>query len=415
MNTQTAFPQYFGLKGKKEERARLLKEAEGIQKKAEQEGRNFTTEEQNRFDKIHKAFNTLNVEIKKMEKQSPGVSASRKPTYWQDKDGKEIRVLAPDEKFSDATPDVSLGQCVKTMITGKGSPEVKNALSEGTDSAGGFTVPTHTLEEFFDKLRSKSRIVQAGARTIELSTDNTVIARVASDPTVIWHEENAEESSSDLTFEGAVFKPKTLMILVKASRELMSDSINGESILESVFAGTVGAGVDAGILFGSNANGQMKGLTSYGISEVDMGTNGAELENYDPLVSAYRKMLDNNSVAPTAYLMAPREWETLAVLKDSQNRYLDRPQALDDIPFLETTNIPTDEEHGSADNASRIVTGNWNDLVIGLRSEMRIELLRERYADSYQFGFLCHMRVDALPARNESFAQITGIIPESAS
>jgi HK97 family phage major capsid protein len=205
------------------------------------------------------------------------------------------------------------------------------------------------------------------------------------------------------------------MILVRASRELVADSANVNTVLSDVFSGTIASALDEGILFGSNSSGEMNGLTNYSIAEVDMGTNGAQLTNYDPLVEAYRKMLDNNSVSPSAYIMAPREWETLATLKDSQNRYLDRPQALDGIPFYDSTNIPVNESHGTANNASRIVTGDWNDLVIGFRNEMRIELLRERYADSYQYGFLVHMRVDAVPARDESFAQITGIIPDSGT
>lgn len=332
-------------------------------------------------------------------------------SIWETKDGNHLSVYAPGDKISRGKASVGIGQIARAMLTGARNEAEKRALAEGTDSSGGFTVPSATLTEFFDQLRSKSRVVQAGARTINLETDETTIARVSGDPSIIWHEENAQETDSDVTFEGATFKPKTLMILVKASRELISDSVNANDLLSSVFAGTVSAGVDAGILFGTNANGQMKGLTSYNLAEVDMGENGAALTNYDPLVQAYRKQLDNNSSAPTAYIMAPREWETLATLKDNQDRYLDRPQALDGIPFLETTNIPTDETHGTAENASRIVTGNFGDLVIGLRQSMRIELLRERFADSYQFGFLVHMRVDALPAREESFSQITGIIP----
>ena len=404
-------PDYFQLKGKKEQRAKLMKQAEAIVNQAKEKNRNLSAEEQRKFDKIHSEFNDLNKEIKKMEKQREGsISTNSQHTYWKDSEGKNIRVLGPHEKFSNSRPEIGLGEFVKAMVTGKGSPDVKNALSQGTDSAGGFTVPSATLSDFYDRFRAKSRVAGL-SRSIQLDTDSTTIARVATDPVATFKEEAAESTPTDMTFQGVTFKPKTLRFIVLASRELIADSVNINDILETVFAGTTAAAVDAGILFGTNTGGEMKGLTSYDIAEVDMGENGAVLENYDPLIQAYRKMLDNNSVAPTGYLMAPREWETLATLKDTTNRYLDRPQALEGIPLLDTTNIPVDEEHGTAENASRIVTGNWNDLVIGLRSEMRIELLRERFASTYQYGFLCHMRVDALPAREESFAQITGIIP----
>lgn len=342
-----------------------------------------------------------------------GSFGSSTGTYWNDSKGNKLRVLNRDEKLASSTPDISMGEFLRGMVTGKARPAVKNALSEGTDSAGGFTVPSATLDAFFDKMRSKSRLIQAGARTLELSTDETTIARTIGDPTAAWHLENATIAASDLTFEGATFKARTLVSLVKASRELVMDSVNVEDALESAFTGALGSEVDRALLFGTDTAGQPKGLTSYaGVGTFSLGTgNGGPLTNYDPLLQIYRLMLDANSSPPSAFLMSPREWESLAVLKDSTGRYLDRPQALEGIPFLETTNIPVNEVVGTSNNTSRIITGNWNDLVIGFRRTLRIELLRETYAENYQFGFLAHLRVDAVPAREQSFAQVTGITP----
>lgn len=409
----------------REEIGAIADQMQAITQKATSADRGLTKQEKAKHSRLYHQAQAKQAELDLEVSNDPEYDGARpadeifnpispnasKKQVWQDKEGRDIEVYNSGQNMADGAPDVSLGEAAVAMLTGNGRPVVKNALSEGTDSAGGFTVPSATLTNFYDKMRAKNRVVQAGARTIKLTTDETTIARVSGDPTVQWHKENEQEADSDITFEGAVFKPKTLMILVVASRELIADSVNINRAMESVFAGSVAAAVDQGILFGSNTNGEMKGLTSYNIGQVDMGTDGAALTDYDPLVQAYRNMLDSNASSPTAYLMAPREWETLATLKDANNRYLDRPQALDGIPLYDTTHIPTDETHGTASNASRIVTGNWNELVIGLRQQMRIELLREKYADSYQFGFLVHMRVDALPAHDKSFAQITGIIP----
>ena len=38
-------------------------------------------------------------------------------------------------------------------------------------------------------------------------------------------------------------------------------------------------------------------------------------------------------------------------------------------------------------------------------------VLRERYADNYQYGFLVHMRTDVAVEHAESFAQLIGVIP----
>ncbi len=410
-------PGYFSLKGLKEKRAKILKEAEGIQNAAKAAGRDMNSTERRNFDNLYNTFMDMTEQIQKHEAAQQGtrMASGPQPTYWADADGKKIRVVGPGEKLAEGPADVSLGECLRTMVTGKGTPDIKNALAEGTDSAGGFTVPTATLTEFIDKFRAKSRVQNAGARILQLDTDKTVIAVVSSSPTAEWKEEASSQSETNFTFAGVTFEPKTLRFIVKASRELMADSLNMNEVLESVFAGTTAAAVDQGILFGSGSDGQIKGLSSYNIAEVDMGTDGAPLESYAPLVQAYQKMLENNAPAPTGFIMNPREWGTLAGLTDTTGQPLRKPEALADIPMYETTGVPVDEVHGGASNASRIITGVWPDLVIGLRSEMRIDLLRERYASTYEYGFLVHMRVDAIPARDESFAQITGIIPASGT
>jgi HK97 family phage major capsid protein len=205
--------------------------------------------------------------------------------------------------------------------------------------------------------------------------------------------------------------PKPCDFIVKASRELLQDSINVEQVLEGVFAGVTAQALDQNVIFGTGADGQIKGLTEYTINEYEMADNGDPLTNFDPLVLAYRQLLDQNAPPPTAYLMAPRTWETLQTLKDSQNRYLTPPAALDGIPMLETTHFPVDETQGTASNASRILTGYFPDLIVGIRQEMRVEVLRERFANSYEIGFLVHMRADAIPMRTGSFGQILGITP----
>ena len=54
---------------------------------------------------------------------------------------------------------------------------------------------------------------------------------------------------------------------------------------------------------------------------------------------------------------------------------------------------------------------NFADLVIGVRSQFRLEVLRERYSNNFQFGFLGHLRADVQVWHPESFAMVVGITP----
>ena len=93
------------------------------------------------------------------------------------------------------------GEFVRAMVAGSNDPNIRAALSEGSDSAGGYTVPTRLLQEFIDRLRSRMIVIEAGARTVVLDTNKTSIARVATDPTPSWRAENAAVAESEPTFE----------------------------------------------------------------------------------------------------------------------------------------------------------------------------------------------------------------------
>ena len=77
--------------------------------------------------------------------------------------------------------------------------------------------------------------------------------------------------------------------------------------------------------------------------------------------------------------------------------------------------MPTNETQGSASNASSIVLGEFSKMMTGLRDQMRIEVLREQFADHMQYGFLCWMRADIALMHERSFARLAGITPKAAT
>jgi HK97 family phage major capsid protein len=92
---------------------------------------------------------------------------------------------------------------VQAAITGRKNGlelPIKNPRSEGTDSAGGYTVPTQLSSNIIDKARAASVINQAGDQTYLTDSDNLTVARVPGDPTVEIKPENAAFSGSVITF-----------------------------------------------------------------------------------------------------------------------------------------------------------------------------------------------------------------------
>lgn len=92
--------------------------------------------------------------------------------------------------------DVRFGQLLRAMLLGPKTDLERRALAEGTDSAGGYSVPDITLARFIDLLQAAQVVMRAGAQTVPLTSDRTTIARTASDPTIAWRNENAEITPS---------------------------------------------------------------------------------------------------------------------------------------------------------------------------------------------------------------------------
>jgi HK97 family phage major capsid protein/HK97 family phage prohead protease len=329
----------------------------------------------------------------------------------------ESRVLRPGDSFrafieregkvDPAYRSLSFGAFLRSMITGPKTEVERRALAEGADASGGITVPVITLSRFIDRLRAAMVVMRAGAQTVPLTSDTVTIAKLATDVTVAWRAENAEITAADPTFGSVQFVPRSLAALVRVSRELVEDSLNIEAMLERSFAETMGREVDRVCLAGTGTPPEPRGITAtVGINTIAVG--GA-LTNYDPIINGlYENWLDN--VPDTsAIIMHPRTFATLAKLKQATELApLPPPPAIAGIPILQTTALSIVQAPGTA---TTVIAGDFSRLLVGMRSSMRLEILRERYGEFLQLGFLAHLRMDVAVEHPQAFVTLTGIVP----
>jgi HK97 family phage major capsid protein len=109
--------------------------------------------------------------------------------------------------------------------------------------------------------------------------------------------------------------------------------------------------------------------------------------------------------------MTPRTVVAFDKLKDTTNQPMRRPASIEKLPFMTTTAMPTNETQGSASTASTILIGNFAELMLGIRTSLRIEVLKERYAKFLQYAFIAHLRLDVQLAHPASFVKLIGVIP----
>jgi len=313
--------------------------------------------------------------------------------------------------------DLDPGAFIRSMVCGPQNELERRALAEGTDSAGGYTVPSITSAKLIDGLRAQAVTLKAGAQLVPLESDSTTIARVLTDPTVEWLAENAVQSDSSPTFGAVIMVPKTLRALVRASRELMDDSVNINEALQKMFVGSMSQELDRAALVGSGSGAEPEGIKNItGIGSVEYDANGLPMLDstiYPAILDTIYEVDVDNAGPVNAMIMHPRTARDLNKLVETASasyQPLQTPPVLANLPILQTTAMPIDEtDPGTTTAGTTILVGRWDNLFIGMRLKLRIDVLKERYADSYQIGYLVSMRADVQVAHVEAFAELIGI------
>lgn len=301
--------------------------------------------------------------------------------------------------------ELSLGEYLSAMVRGAQTDVEKRALAEGTDSAGGYTVPVILSAKLIDLLRANSVTIAAGARTVPLRSDHHNIAKLASDPVPAWRFENAVVTESDPTFTNVPLVPRSLAVMTRISHELFEDTTNLNIELPRVLATSLSRELDRVALMGAGSAPEPRGVEN--MPGVGTTPHDAALSNYSPFVTARTSILSANAGPVSAIIMHPRDEGTLAGLTATDNQPLMSPKEIAEVPKLTTTAIPTDG--GSGSNESTIFMGNFSHLMIGIRSQIRVEVLKERYADQLQYGLIAHMRADIAAEHESAFHTITGV------
>jgi HK97 family phage major capsid protein len=310
---------------------------------------------------------------------------------------------------------LSLGKIVLAMATGKraGMTDLElRAMSEGTDSAGGFTVPDILGAKFIDRAREASVCFKAGAQTVPMGSDVLNIARLASGPALAWKSENSAITAGDLTLERVQFVAKTCPALVKLSVELAEDSVNVDQIIERELSASLASELDRAALRGDGSSNSPTGIRSQsGVTVENNGAAGTAFA-YSQIVNA-RYAVEKENFAPNARIYHPRVAKSAALLLDTTNQPLRAPAYVESLPEYFTSKIPINLTVGASTDCSEIYVGDFRELLIGLRTSFRLEVTRTA-GDAFgnlQIWIRAYLRADVQLAHPKAFCVELGIRP----
>jgi HK97 family phage major capsid protein len=339
---------------------------------------------------------------------------------WRTAEGQAYPVLAPQDRMATFMPaggdsaaaELGLGGFLRVLHRGPSSELERRALGQATIGAGGAMVPTPLAVGVIDLLRANAVSIQAGAMTVPMDSGSLKLARQLSDPAGTWRAENAAITESDPVFDQVTLAAKTWAVRFNVSRELLEDGLNTDQAIRNILASAGAVALDRAVLVGSGSGAEPLGIRGQsGIQTESMGTNGATLAGWSPVLNAVQKLEDANSPTITAMVMAPRTARSINGFADTTGQPLLPPKRLEAIPSLVTTSMPVDETQGTSTNCSSIILGDFSKVMIGLRTQLTIQVLNERFADNGQIGFIGWMRADVALARPTALARILGLRP----
>jgi len=120
------------------------------------------------------------------------------------------------------------GQFARSIMGNRKAAEwVKNNLkaqSEGTTTAGGFTVPDPLSSDLI-YLREQYGVARQNCRIYPMSSDILNVPNASASTTVYYPGENTAITASDLTFAQVQLVAKKMAVLTQVSKELAEDSI----------------------------------------------------------------------------------------------------------------------------------------------------------------------------------------------
>jgi HK97 family phage major capsid protein len=415
----------------------LINRMESILEGAKKRGGTFTDEEKNQLEvdevsldlmdeKIEEFKQNEQQELNKVFRDAGGSFEGPKSENFSNA-GIEIPIynrrtknsvradFAKNNVVDESLKNMTFGRLLRAHLFGAKNEQEERALSEGTPSAGGYTVPQIVSADFIDRLRPISRVMQAGANlfTIDDKTNKYNLAKLTGGITIEWLAENAESTPADLTFGNVQFAFKTARAIVRVSNELVQDSLNLERVLTTESVRSFATEFDRVALVG-NGTSEPKGIINYTDHEtVSMTTNGAAPASYDEVIALIMELQLNNAdvLGTTPAIMSPRTLAAYNVLKDSVNdQPLQRPDYIKLMPFLHTTSVPIVDTYGSSSAASKLFLGDWSQLYYGMRLGVTIVPLNQRYAEFNQTAFLIVARIDVQPYHEAAFGYIQGLL-----
>lgn len=260
------------------------------------------------------------------------------------------------------------------------------ALSATVPTDGGYLVPEVYADEIIELLYPATVIYDLGARRLGMANGNLNIPKLKTGSRAVFTGENRKIPKSAPKFGNLKLSAKKLTALIPMSNDLLrSTNFDNDVIVGQDVTKQMALGVDFGAFSGTGGEFQPLGiLNNKGIQNIDASGIGENYASKDGVLTAMfpnflvASVLKNNVYADAlGFVFNTSVEQYFKSLRDNVGGFIfademNGQRTLAGYPYR-TTNLLETTDKGK----TRIIFGNWNDLIIGEQGALEIETSRE--------------------------------------
>ncbi|WP_444942719.1 phage major capsid protein [Microbulbifer sp. ZKSA006] len=349
------------------------------------EVKGMTTEQEDQWKTMDSDLNALDKQIENLEKMEE--IEARLGEVPDPAKRPEPNANTNKKPFATAEYLNGFEQYVRGGVT----TDVKAALTVGTDSEGGYTVPDSWEKELVAVLEDE--VVMRELATVVTSTNDKKIPITVDNGTAGWIDEGGSYPESDIVFGIGAFEAWKLGRMLKVSEELLQDSgFNIQGEITRIFGETFGPAEEFGFVVGDGVK-KPTGVTV--MADVGKTAASSTAITYDDVVdlihsvrSVYRKRASFLAKDSTVGMMRK--------LKSTDGIPLWQPSLQAGTPdsFLGYKFRTTEAMQEVASGNKSLAFGDFKKYRIVDRSGVFMQRLNEKYADTGQIGFRTRKRTE---------------------
>mgnify|MGYP001758745430 FL=1 len=317
--------------------------------------------------------------------------------------------MGEDSKVKPARASTSYKRAFWDAMRLNTSPmEVRNALSEGVDSEGGYLVPDEFERTLVQSLADQN-IMRTLAKVIQTTSGDRKIPVVSTHGTATWLDEGKPYNESDEAFTQISLSAFKLGTFLKISEELLNDAaFNVEQYLASEFARRIGSAEEEAFLVG-DGKGKPTGIFNpTGGAETGVTSAKPTDISADELIDLHYS-LRSPYRARAVWLMNDATVKTVRKLKDGNGQYLWQPALTAGTPDMILgrpvyTSVFAPEVKAGA---RTVAFGDLGFYWIADRQGRSFKRLNELFATTGQIGFLASQRLDGKLVLPEAIKVLT--------